>query len=173
MKVFWLFFIGLSIFCIDFFSKGYVHAHLPLMHYASSTYPYGGIPVFKDWHGIEFSITHLMNKGAAWGMFAALEKYLVALRILVIGCMFAYLFFFNRKPQLRLPFVLILTGAIGNVIDYFVYGHVVDMFYFVFWGYSYPVFNVADSAIFCGIVSLIGYSMTTRYKARIQKAQNI
>jgi signal peptidase II len=57
---------------------------------------------------------------------------------------------------------LIATGAIGNILDYFIYGHVVDVFYFVFWGYSFPVFNVADSIIFCGIVVLFLQSFLER-----------
>ena len=46
---------------------------------------------------------------------------------------------------------LILAGAISNVIDTFVYGHVVDMIHFTFWGYDYAVFNLADSAVCLGV----------------------
>lgn len=159
-----LLFLGLTIFLIDFLSKSYVHLSIPLMYASSPFYPYGGVAIFQDWHGIDFSLTHVMNKGAAWGMFAGLEKGLVALRILVIGSMLAYFLFFNKKTPQHIPLVCIISGAIGNVVDYFLYGHVVDMFYFVFWGYSYPVFNVADSAIFCGISLLIIQALLERYK---------
>ena len=49
---------------------------------------------------------------------------------------------------------MVAAGALGNVLDIFLYGHVVDMFYFVFWGWSYPVFNLADASIFIGIATL-------------------
>ena len=50
---------------------------------------------------------------------------------------------------------LILGGAIGNVIDRIVYGHVID-FLDVHWdGWHWPAFNVADSAIVCGAALLI------------------
>jgi signal peptidase II len=54
--------------------------------------------------------------------------------------------------------MLIIAGGIGNILDYFIYGHVVDMFHFILWGYSFPVFNVADASIFMGIVSLLWMS---------------
>jgi signal peptidase II len=57
---------------------------------------------------------------------------------------------------------MILAGAVGNVFDCIVYGHVIDMFCFIFWGYIYPVFNIADAAIFCGILMLL--LETTRSK---------
>jgi signal peptidase II len=148
------FFLACAILTIDFFSKSYVAQHLPLITFAPPVYPYGGIPVFNDIAGIDFSINHAINKGAAWGILAAFQHWLLVFRILVIIFMIGFLAFFNKQPAKVLPFTAIIAGASGNVIDYFVYGHVVDMFHFEFGSYSYPIFNVADSAIFCGIVCL-------------------
>lgn len=122
-------------------------------------YPYGGIGVFKNFLGIEFSISHQINYGAAWGILADYQIYLLYLRILLIVGMLLYIVFFNKHSSWEIPLVLIMTGAAGNVIDYFVYGHVVDMFHFVLWGYNYPVFNVADAAIFLGIAWLLILSL--------------
>ncbi len=144
--------VGLLIFALDFFSKSYVHQTLPPMGYF---YPYGGIDLFQDWMGIEFSIVHVINKGAAWGVLAGMQEGLLYLRLLIIGSMLVYLLFFNRDRARQWPFVLILAGALGNVADYFRFGHVIDMFHFKFWGYTYPIFNIADSAIFCGIAWLL------------------
>lgn len=148
------FLIGFFIVIIDFVSKYLVQLHIPKMSYADMQYPYGGIGVFKNFFGIEFSIIHETNKGAAWGIFAQWQEYLVYFRLILLISLLLYLFFFNKNKRWELPLTLIIAGALGNVIDYFYYHHVVDMFYFVFWGYSYPVFNVADSAIFIGIVWL-------------------
>jgi signal peptidase II len=41
------------------------------------------------------------------------------------------------------------------VLDYLLYGHVIDFFHFVFWGYSFPIFNCADSYITLGVLGLI------------------
>lgn len=50
---------------------------------------------------------------------------------------------------------MILGGAIGNVIDRVVYGHVVDFLLFYWRDWYYPAFNVADVGITCGAVLLV------------------
>lgn len=118
-------------------------------------YPYGGMGIFHDFFGINFSIVHATNTGAAWGLFAGFQEYLLYFRIFFVAMLFIYVLFFNKQFSHHLPLFLIITGAVGNIIDYFIYGHVVDLFYFNFWGYSYPVFNVADAAIFSGVALYI------------------
>lgn len=156
--------IALIIFAADAILKAYIHLSIPVMSAASPIYPYDGIGVFRNWHGIDFAITHVINKGAAWGAFASLQHYLLYARMAIIGGLITYLFFIKAEPFRKFCLTLIVSGAIGNVVDYFVYGHVVDMFYFIFWGYSYPVFNIADSAIFCGIVCLLIQSFLLKAK---------
>jgi signal peptidase II len=143
--------VGLSILLLDIVTKYYIYHYLPVSNRFTLRYPYGGIEVFKNFLGIEFSINHTINRGAAWGMFAEAQDFLLILRILMIVGMLGYLFFYNKNRSWQLPLVLISVGALGNVIDTFVYGHVVDMFHFVLWGYDFPVFNVADSAITIGV----------------------
>lgn len=149
----------------DALSKYWVHTFLPIMSSQFPVYPYGGIAVFKDFFGIEFSITHLINFGAAWGVFGGYQDILLILRIALILALIVYLLFFNRHKEVLFPFCLVLAGATGNVIDYFIYGHVVDMFHFVLWGYHFPVFNVADSAVCIGISWLILLSAWNDQKA--------
>ncbi|MDP1834345.1 MAG: signal peptidase II [Chlamydiales bacterium] len=135
----------------DQLTKWLTHNYLPVMDKSPYVYPYGGIGIFENVMGIEFSISHLTNLGAAWGAFADFQVYLLILRILLITSLGYYAIFVNRQPRWVLPMALILAGAIGNVIDFFTYGHVVDMIHFILWGYDYPVFNVADSAVFLGV----------------------
>lgn len=148
-------FIGFFVFVCDFITKYLTSLHLPIhpLKYGD-IYPYGGIGIFKDFFGIEFSLIHATNKGAAWGVMADFQHYLLAVRIVLVLVLLAYLFFSKKHPEWRIPMALIVAGAAGNIVDYFLYGHVVDMFHFIFWGYDYPVFNVADSAIFTGIMWL-------------------
>lgn len=124
----------------------------------TASYPYGGIAIFSDFFGISFSLVHATNKGAAWGLFENFSDLLLIFRILSIVALFIYLLFFKPTLTRRISLALVAAGATGNVIDHFVYGHVVDMFYFTFWGYSYPVFNVADSAIFSGVAFMVLHS---------------
>lgn len=142
--------IALLILAADIATKFFVDAYMPL-GYAYAGFPFGGIPVFHNFFGIDFSINHMINRGAAWGIFGEYQDLLTIGRIFIIGGMLIYLLFFNQNRSLRIPLTLILTGATGNIIDYFVYGHVVDMFHFVLWGYDFPVFNVADSAVTLGV----------------------
>ena len=128
---------------------------IPLMGKDSWWYPYGGIGVFQDFFGIQFSIVHATNTGAAWSLLSEYQSYLVGLRIFLILALFVYMLIFNKNKAIVLPVTLIMAGALGNIMDYFVYGHVIDMIYFKFWGYSYPVFNVADSAVTIGIAWIL------------------
>lgn len=152
-------FVGFFIFILDQLSKGLVYAYLPVIDASDYWYPYGGIGIFKDFGGIEFSINHMTNTGAAWGIFGGHQLILIGLRIALIVALILYLFYFNRTRSWQLPLILVVAGALGNVIDFFVYGHVIDMFHFVFFGYDFPVFNVADSAISVGIASLFLLSL--------------
>jgi signal peptidase II len=150
--------LALLVLVIDLVTKYLTQKELPLMSHSPPVYPYGGIPVFHDVLGVEFSLVHATNKGAAWGVLADYSQALFVARLLLIGVLLVY--FVRPKSSLwqQLPLALIIAGAIGNVIDYFAYGHVVDMFHFILWGYDYPVFNVADSAIFLGILLYLIFS---------------
>jgi signal peptidase II len=142
-----LFFVLLA---LDQVSKFATQHFLPLMSHSAPWYPYGGIGVFQNFLGIEFSINHATNRGAAWGAFAEYAPLLMLLRLGLIAGLLIY--FLKARGMKKAALSMILAGAIGNVIDVFIYGHVIDMFHFVLWGYDYPVFNVADSAIFCGVI---------------------
>lgn len=101
------------------------------------------------------------NKGAAFSMFAGLES--PWREIILWGFSFfasglvIYLFIEDAKddPVSRFALVLILGGAIGNLIDRVRLGYVVD-FIDVYWGDAhFPTFNIADSAISIGAAVLI------------------
>lgn len=135
------------------------------MAYSTSLYPYGGVSVFKNFFGIEFSLVHATNTGAAWSIFADHGSLLLYLRIVLIAGLI-YFYFKEKTSYLKFPIALIIAGAFGNILDIFFYGHVIDMFYFVFWGYSYPVFNIADSAICVGVFLYILLSWKTPHASK-------
>lgn len=148
----WMVGLGMGILFLDFFTKAYVYNVL-------SSFDCQGplclpLSVFQNFLGIDFSINLTMNKGAAWGMFASFQPLLMIIRFLAIMGMLVYLFFFNRNDKIVFPILLVITGAIGNVIDFFLYGSVVDFIHFTFWGYHFPLFNVADSVITIGVIWL-------------------
>lgn len=145
-------FVFFLVLFVDFASKYWVAHDLSIIQPFSS-YPFGGVGVFKtSW--ITFSIVHTTNTGIAWGMLADFQIILLVLRIVITAAIIFYVFLFNSPKKIRIPLTLIAAGASGNILDYFIYGHVVDMFYFIFFRYSFPIFNVADIFIFLGVVYL-------------------
>ncbi len=157
-------YLGAFVLVLDMLTKLLVVQNISPMRYYDLWYPYGGVAVFEDFFGIQFALNYATNQGAAWGVLADYKIPLLIARIALVVGMLVYLCFYNKKKTWNFPFALILGGAIGNIVDIFLYGHVVDMFHFVFWGYSYPVFNVADSCIFIGIAWLM--IISSRKKAR-------
>lgn len=99
------------------------------------------------------------NKGAAFSMFADAAGWqtpLLAGFAVVAAAVVAFLIVRNpAKRLLCLGLALILGGALGNLIDRLRYGQVVDFLDFHAWGWHWPAFNVADSAICVGAAILI------------------
>jgi signal peptidase II len=99
------------------------------------------------------------NKGAAFSMFADAAGWqtpLLAGFAVVASVIVGYLIARNpAKWLLCLGLALILGGALGNLIDRLRYGQVVDFLDFHAWGWHWPAFNVADSAICVGAAILI------------------
>jgi len=124
--------------------------------------PFGETPEIElfNFLGVRCSLTHAINTGAAWGAFGGFPDLLIVVRLVLISALILYMIFRPVAPLFRFPLLLIVAGAIGNVFDYFLYGHVIDMIHFVFWGYDYPVFNVADSMIFVGTFTILALSFT-------------
>ena len=150
---------------MDALSKWLTATYLPLIGTSSLVYPYGGLGLFRDFLGIQGSLVHAINHGMAWGAFNQYQTPLLIVRLVLVVCIFAYLCFFNRYRRRQWPLVILLAGAVGNVLDAFLYGHVVDMFFFRFWGYSYPIFNVADILICTGVAWLLVLSFATKKDA--------
>jgi signal peptidase II len=136
---------------MDALLKNYTYHHIPNM---IGEFPYGGIKIFENWFHINFSLNYVENTGAAWGAFSSYSFYLILIRVLLIALLI--MMFVKASTNAKKAFlVLILAGACGNVLDYFIYGHVVDMFHFTFFNHSYGIFNLADTYIFLGIIGLL------------------
>jgi len=144
----------ISLLGVDAFSKFAALNWLAPLAPKAFGYPFGGVPIFEAL-GISFSLNLVGNTGAAWGLFQGNAGLLFGLRFAIIGALIGYLLFFNRGRSPALPLWLVATGAVGNAIDYWAYGFVVDFFHFCFWGYSFPIFNIADSCITVGVAFLL------------------
>ena len=96
--------------------------------------------------------TYVQNHAGAFGLFGTQSWLLVVMAIAVLGVFwYAFREFAARSLLVRIAFGGIVGGAIGNIVDRFHYGYVVDFIDARWW----PVFNVADSCITVGVVLLI------------------
>ncbi len=97
------------------------------------------------------------NTGVAFSMFAWIgDKGLIAISVAVIA--FVLYLAMKSSPRdvfARLGFALIISGAIGNLIDRAVYGHVIDYVLFHTPSWSFAVFNLADAFISVGAAAVV------------------
>jgi len=108
-----------------------------------------------------FVLTHITNSGAAFGLFPQLGIVFTFVAVLVS---FAIVWYIRSIPAgqwlVRISLGLQLGGAIGNLIDRLRFGNVIDMLYVHYYSqFSFPVFNIADSAIVCGVIILMWHLM--------------
>lgn len=108
-----------------------------------------------------FDIVRLHNTGAAFSFLAEASGWqnwlFVAVAFIVSIAILWWLVTLPAQGRLILAIALalVLGGAIGNVIDRLNHGYVVDFLLFYYREWSYPAFNVADSAITCGVALLL------------------
>jgi signal peptidase II len=107
-----------------------------------------------------FNIVHVYNTGAAFSFLAdqpGWQRWFFALFALGVSAAMAVGLRRQAANQLwlNLAFVLVIGGAIGNLIDRLAYGHVVDFLLFYGYGYFFPAFNLADCAITVGAVMIV------------------
>ena len=107
----------------------------------------------------------VQNKGISFGLFSHYEiGWLISiLTVVIIIVLFMWLKKLDR-PILAFHFSLIVGGAIGNLIDRLNYGAVVDFIDFHLFGWHWPAFNIADSAITLGVVFLLIVSFSNNFK---------
>ena len=106
-----------------------------------------------------FDFTWLFNRGAAFSFLASEEGwqrwFFTGLGV-IASIVIAVLLYRNPgQRRFALALTLIMGGALGNVIDRMVYGHVVDFLLFYWRDWYYPAFNIADMAITGGAILLV------------------
>lgn len=142
--------IAIIVFAIEFVIKTYLRIH----HTGVS------IPLIKN----ILHISVVFNTGAAFGMLQRKTTFLI-----YIGLVFLFIFLllaFSEKHKSKLFFVacgLIMGGALSNLYDRIFLGFVVDYIDIRIW----PVFNIADSCICCGVGLILWESFA---KKRGQKS---
>ena len=129
----------------------------------------------KLWEGI-FHFHYISNYGAAWGILSGKKIFLIGLTSLIIIGMIWYM---RRLPHTvwgkwgRVAFILIISGAIGNLIDRLFLGYVRDFLYFIL--INFPIFNVADILVVVGVgllMIIMLFGELEEYKEGSKKENN-
>ena len=122
----------------------------------------GSIPIIQN----VFHLTYVENRGAAFGMFQ--NNQIIFVIVAIVASIFGLYYLHTKKMNFigKFGIVLIISGAIGNLIDRVRLGFVVDYFDFrIIWEY---VFNVADVFVVVGTIMLCIYILFFEGKEQVK-----
>ena len=148
-RLHWLLLISAVVIFVDRLTKTWVTLRIPFG---------GAIPVVPHF----LRITHWTNEGAAFSLFAntaspnTVRWTLVCFTLVAaLAVLVAMVYLGDRFTLTTFALALVFAGALGNVHDRIAYGSVVDFIEVHIFGYHWPDFNVADSAIVIGACLLL------------------
>ena len=134
------FLIAALVLVLDQFTKYLVRANLAL----GESYPHSGI----------LRISHVTNTGAAFGILQGQTVFLTFTTLFGLAAILLYYFYPPMEHGiLRIALGLQLGGAVGNLSDRIRVGKVTDFIDFRYW----PSFNVADSCIVIGVLTIVAF----------------
>ncbi len=103
-----------------------------------------------------FSLTYVKNTGAAFSILEGKLSLLIIISVMFITIIHEYIKKEENIPKLSLiSYGLILGGVFGNLLDRIIHQAVTDYLSFHLFNYYFPIFNLADICITCGIFLLI------------------
>ena len=103
-----------------------------------------------------FNITYVRNTGAAFSILEDSRIFFIV--ITFIALIVIYLFLLKDKVLNKYQtflYSMLIGGIVGNLVDRIIYGYVIDYLSFNIFGYSFPVFNIADSFIVISVILLV------------------
>lgn len=107
-----------------------------------------------------FSITYVRNIGAAFSIMENSRILFIIIGFIALILIYKYLIM-NKvlNEYLMISYSMLIGGIIGNMIDRIIYGYVIDYLSFNIFGYSFPIFNLADTFIVVSIIMLLLYEV--------------
>ena len=152
--------LGLSalVLALDQWSKAWVLKALP------EHVPVPVIDGFWNWY-------RTYNTGAAFSFLADAggwqKWFFVSLAFAISGLMVWMLARTPRRDwRSAMPLALVVGGAIGNVIDRFLHGHVIDFVQWHVGEHYWPAFNIADSAVVAGAIGIALFGLLSGKQKR-------
>ncbi len=153
--------VAVAVFAADQASKFWMLKNIPAGAYRGDEQ---SLTLIDGW----LYFVHIYNPGAAWGMFSGWAMALGLLGIAAIALMFVFRrqLELHRRP-VQLIFGLLIGGILGNLVDRFAYGHVLDFILVILpGGYEWPAFNVADIAITSSVAAYFIASIVQSLRKR-------
>ena len=149
--------VSVLVIVLDQLSKAWVLAKLP---------EFQAIPVidgFWNWY-------RTYNTGAAFSFLSDAggwqQYFFIALALAITALLGYWLTRTQRRDwKTALPYVLVIGGALGNVIDRLLHGKVIDFIQWYWHDYHWPAFNIADSAIVAGAIGIALFGLFGGNKA--------
>ena len=128
------------------------------------------VPVIGDW--LRWTLTY--NPGGAFGVRLGTSLYYLLSSFLIFAVLIFYVWHHRDIGHIAIPLTIVSGGAAGNIIDRFRFGEVVDFIDCEFPDVSlgsfqmdrWPIFNIADMAVSCGIIATILFMMIHSYRER-------
>jgi signal peptidase II len=146
-KFYWLRWLIISVIVVVF--------DLSTKYYFDSTFQYGETRVVTPF----FNWVLVYNPGAAFSFLANAggwqREFFIVLTTIITSILLWMLKSNQQNRFLSVGLTLIIGGALGNLFDRIVHGHVIDFIQLHAGGYYWPAFNIADSAICVGAAMLI------------------
>ena len=134
--------IFVILIAFDLFSKYLVFNYIDLYQFIKIT-PF-------------FDITHIHNFGVSFGLFSGLISPWI---LIILGLMIvAFIFYLMKSAKDSLEewgLLIIISGALSNIIDRIFNGYVIDFIYFYYKDFYWPAFNFADIYITIGIIMIV------------------
>ncbi len=97
-------------------------------------------------------LDYVKNYGVAWSMFNNKTIFIIIFSIVAIAYLFYILNQYREHLIIHFGILMMIGGAFGNVLDRIFRGFVVDYVDVVIFGYDFPVFNIADMLLVCGVI---------------------
>jgi signal peptidase II len=136
--------IGIVIFCVDRITK-----YMALLWLSDSSY----------WYNSFISFELVINRGISWGLLHSESNHefiVVSLLIIVVTLILCWhAWNVLSKGQSIFGYVCVIAGSLSNIIDRIYYCGVIDFVLLSYKNFYWPVFNVADVAIVCGVIIIL------------------
>ncbi|WP_222564886.1 signal peptidase II [Novilysobacter antarcticus] len=149
--------LSVVVIVLDQLSKAWVLSSLP---------EYTAVPVIEGvWNWFR-----TYNTGAAFSFLSdagGWQKYFFVVLAAAISGLLGYWLWRTPRSDWKtaLPYALVIGGAIGNVVDRLIHGHVVDFIQWHWQDWYWPAFNIADAAIVGGAIGIALFGLLSGRKA--------